>query len=193
MLTAATLLGMVLFGSKLSNSSIMMVYLLGVLLVAVITSHRAYSMAASVASLFLFNFFFVQPRYSLAAYEPGYPVSFVVMFLTAVIAGTLANRLKQTAYLAERTSFRARIISDTDRLLAKAESREEAKNLLRQNAEELEKHSAEMLKEAKAAAEQDRREAEEALAAKQEQTSGRLQNAAPELASVLADRLLGGE
>ena len=125
MLTAATLLGMVLFGSNLSNSSIMMVYLLGVLLVAVITSHRAYSIAASVASLFLFNFFFVQPRYSLNAYEPGYPVSFIVMFLTAIIAGTLANRLKQTAYQAARTSFRARIISDTDQLLAKAENRDE--------------------------------------------------------------------
>lgn len=125
MLTAATALGMVLFGSNLSNSSIMMVYLLGVLLVAVITSHRAYSIAASVVSLFLFNFFFVQPRYSLVAYEPGYPVSFIVMFLTAMIAGTLANRLKQTAYQAARTSFRARIISETDQLLAKAENREE--------------------------------------------------------------------
>ena len=123
MLAAATLLGMVLFGSKLSNSSIMMVYLLGVLLVAVITSHRACSIAAAVASLFLFNFFFIQPRYSLAAYEPGYPVSLIVMFLTAVIAGTLANRLKQTAYQAARTSFRSRIISDTDQLLAKAQGR----------------------------------------------------------------------
>ena len=125
MLTAATLLGTVLSGLDLSNSSIMMVYLLAVLLVAVITSHRAYSIVASVASLFLFNFFFVQPRYSLIAYEPGYPVSFVVMFLTAIIAGTLANRLKQMAYQAARTSFRARIISDTDQLLAKANSREE--------------------------------------------------------------------
>lgn len=125
MLTASTLLGAVLLGFNLSNSSIMMVYLLGVLLVAVITSHRAYSIAASVASLFLFNFFFVEPRYSLAVYEPGYPVSFIVMFLTAVIAGTLANRLKQTAFQAARTSFRTRIISDTDQLLAKAASREE--------------------------------------------------------------------
>ena len=125
MLTAATLLGAVLFGSNLSSSSIMMVYLLGVLLVAVITSHRAYSIAASVASLLLFNFFFVQPRYSLAVYEPGYPVSFLVMFLTAMIAGTLANRLKQTAFQAARTSFRAQIISDTDQLLTKADSREE--------------------------------------------------------------------
>lgn len=125
MLTTATLLGTVLYGSNLSNSSIMMVYLLAVLLVAVITSHRAYSMAASVASLFLFNFFFVQPRYSLVAYEPGYPVSFLVMFLTAMIAGTLANRLKQTAFQAARTAFRTRIISETDQLLAKAGSRED--------------------------------------------------------------------
>ena len=125
MLAAATLIGTVLFGSNLSNSSIMMVYLLGVLLVAVITSHRAYSIAASVASLLLFNFFFVQPRYSLAAIEPGYPVSFIVMFLTAFIAGTLANRLKQMAYQSARTSFRARIISDTDQLLAKAASKGE--------------------------------------------------------------------
>ena len=125
MLTAATLLGSVFIRSDLSSSSIMMVYLLGVLLVAVITSLRVYSIAAAIISLFLFNFFFVQPRYSLAAYEPGYPVSFVVMFLTAVIAGTLANRLKQTAFQASRTSFRAQIISETDRLLAKAESRDE--------------------------------------------------------------------
>ncbi len=125
MLAAATLLGTVLYGSNLSNSSIMMVYLLAVLLVAVITSHRAYSVAASIASLFLFNFYFVQPRYSLVAYEPGYPVSFIVMFLTAIIAGTLANRLKQTAYQASRTAFRSRIISDADQLLAKAESRED--------------------------------------------------------------------
>ncbi len=125
MLTAATLLGTVLFELNASNSSIMMVYLLGVLLVAVITALRVYSVAASVASLLLFNFFFVQPRYSLAAYEPGYPVSFIVMFFTAVIAGTLANRLKQMAYQSARTSFRARIISDTDQLLAKASSRDE--------------------------------------------------------------------
>ena len=125
LLTSATLLGMVLYGSNLSNSSIMMVYLLAVLLIAVITSHRAYSMAASVASLFLFNFFFVQPRYSLVAYEPGYPVSFLVMFLTAMIAGTLANRLKQTASQAARTAFRTRIISETDQLLAKAGSRDD--------------------------------------------------------------------
>ena len=56
MLAVATALGTVLYGFNLSNSSIMMVYLLAVLLIAVITSHRVWSMVASVASLFLFNF-----------------------------------------------------------------------------------------------------------------------------------------
>ena len=124
MLAVATALGTVLYGFNLSNSSTMMVYLLAVLLIAVITSHRVWSMVASVASLFLFNFYFVQPRYSLVAYEPGYPVSFIVMFLTAIIAGTLANRLKQTAFQASRSAFRSRILSDADQLLAKADSRE---------------------------------------------------------------------
>ncbi len=125
MLISATLIGTLLHGAGLSNSSIMMVYLLCVLLVAVIASHRVYSITAAVASLFLFNYFFVEPRYSLIVYEPGYPVSFIVMFLTAVIAGTLANKLKQTAYQAAQTAFRTQIISDTAQLLAKAESREE--------------------------------------------------------------------
>ncbi len=125
MLSTSTLLGTFLYRFNLSNSSIMMVYLLGVLLTAVMTSHRIYSVAASVLSLFLFNFFFVKPLYSLEVYEPGYPVSFLVMFLTAVIAGTLAVRLKQNARLAAQSAFRARIISDADQLLVKANGREE--------------------------------------------------------------------
>ena len=125
---------------------------------------------------------------------------FLLMFLLnrflykPVISFMEKRQARIDAGLQEEQDAKTCIEKNDERLQEKkAESREEAKNLLRQNSEELEKHSAEMLKEAKAAAEQDRREAEEALAAKQEQTSGRLQNAAPELASVLADRLLGGE
>ena len=125
MLAACTLLGALLYRSRLSNSSIVMVYLLGVLLTAVITSHRLYSICASVLSLFLFNFFFIQPLYSLKAYEPGYPVTFLAMFLTAIVTGTLASRLKQNAHQAAQAAFRARVISETDQSLAKASSRED--------------------------------------------------------------------
>ena len=125
MLLAATLIGLLLYRHELSNSSIMMVYLLSVLLISVTTSQRWYSGVSSVIILFLFNYFFVQPRFSLKVYESGYPVSFLVMFLTAMISGTLANRLKRIAQQSAETAFRTRIISETDQLLAKASTRDE--------------------------------------------------------------------
>ena len=137
MLTAATLIGVLLYRLELSNSSITMVYLLSVLLIAVTTSHRWYSAASTIITLFLFNYFFVQPLYSLKVYEPGYPVSFFVMFLTAMIAATLANRLKQSAQQSAETAFRTKIISDTDQLLAKADSREEILQICARQSSEL--------------------------------------------------------
>jgi len=124
-LAAATLLGTLFDRLGFTNSNIMMAYLLGVLLISTLTSHRSYSLAAAIASVFLFNYFFVQPRFTLNAYEVGYPVTFVVMFLTAWITGTLAIRLKSTAAQAARTAYRTKIISDTDQMLAKGKTREE--------------------------------------------------------------------
>ena len=125
---------------------------------------------------------------------------FLLMFLLnrflykPVISFMEKRQARIDAGLQEEQDAKASVEKNEERLREeKAESREEAKKLLRQNAEELEKHSAEMLKEAKTAAVQERKESEEALAAKQEQTSERLQAAAPELASVLAERLLGEE
>ena len=124
-LAAATLLGALFDRLGFTNSNIMMAYLLGVLLISTLTSHRGYSLAAAIASVFLFNYFFVQPRFTLNAYEVGYPVTFVVMFMTAWITGTLAIRLKSTAAQAARTAYRTKIISDTDQMLAKGKTREE--------------------------------------------------------------------
>ena len=125
LLAAATLLGALFDHLGFTNTNIVMAYLLGVLGISVATSHRGYSLSSAIAAVFLFNYFFVQPRFTLNAYEPGYPVTFVVMFLTAFLTGTLAIRFKSIARQASQAAFRTRIISDTDQLLAKARTREE--------------------------------------------------------------------
>ena len=125
LLTAATVLGALFDRLGFTNTNIVMAYLLGVLGISVATSHRGYSLCSAIAAVFLFNYFFVQPRFTLNAYEPGYPVTFVVMFLTAFLTGTLAIRFKSIARQASQAAFRTRIISDTDQLLAKARTREE--------------------------------------------------------------------
>ena len=74
-----------------------------------------------------------------------------------------------------------------------ARSREEAKKLLALNAEEIEKHNAEVLQEAKKASVQNRKDSEAALSQKQEKTAQQLHEAAPELAAMLAEKLLSEE
>ena len=98
------------------------------------------------------------------------------------------------AKLREEEEARARIEENDARILEeKARSREEAKKLLALNAEEIEKHNAEVLQEAKKASVQNRKDSEAALSQKQEKTAQQLHEAAPELAAMLAEKLLSEE
>ena len=117
-LAAATALGYLFTGLGFTNSNIIMTYLLGVLLIAVLTARRSYSLVSSVAAVFLFNYLFVKPTFTLVAIEAGYPVTFLVMLLAAFTVSTLTIRLKENARQSAQMSYRTEIISETDRMLA---------------------------------------------------------------------------
>jgi len=123
-LLAATLLSLLFHEIGFTRPNIIMVYILGVLLTSIATSHRIYSLISSIASVFIFNYLFTEPRFSLTAYETGYPVTFVIMFLTAYITGTFAIRYKEQAKQSAKIAHRTKILFDTDQLLSKAEGKE---------------------------------------------------------------------
>ena len=81
----------------MSEANIIMMYILGVLVTSVITTHQIYSLIASAVSVIVFNFLFTEPRYTLLAYEKDYPVTFITMFVAAFLTGSLAIRLKRQA------------------------------------------------------------------------------------------------
>ena len=124
-LLLATLLSLLFHEVGCTNPNIIMIYILGVLLTSVATSHQIYSLISSVASVFVFNYLFTEPRFSLTAYETGYPVTFVVMFLTAYITGTFAIRYKEQARESTKIARRTKILFDTDQMLSKAHGRNE--------------------------------------------------------------------
>ena len=119
-LAAATALSIVFYNMHFSDSNIIMVYILGVLLTSIATSHRIYSLVSSVGSVFIYNYLFTEPIYSLAAYDTGYPVTFIVMFLTAYITGTLAALYKGQAGEAAKNAYRTKVLFDADRMMSKA-------------------------------------------------------------------------
>ncbi len=133
-LAGATALSLFFYHLGFTNANIIMVYILGVLLTSIATSHQIYSLISSVASVFVFNYLFTGPRFSLTAYETGYPVTFVVMFLTAYITGTFAIRYKEQAGQSAKIAHRTKILFDTDQLLSKANGKEE---ILRATAQQI--------------------------------------------------------
>lgn len=127
-LLGATALSLLFYNLGFTNANIIMVYILGVLLTSVAASYQIYSLISSVASVIIFNYLFTTPRFSLTAYETGYPVTFVVMFLTAFITGTFAVRYKEQARQSARIAYRTKILFDTDRMLSRAGGKEEILN-----------------------------------------------------------------
>lgn len=123
-LFAASILCFIFDGLGFTDANMIMVYLLAVLLIAVTTSQRIYSMVSSIASVLIFNFLFTSPRFSFSAYETGYPVTFVVMFLTAFITATMAAQYKEQAKQSAKVAFRTKIVFDTNQMLTKAKDRE---------------------------------------------------------------------
>ncbi len=135
-LSAATLLSVLFYNWGFTNANIIMVYILGVLLTSIVTSHQIYSLISSIASVFIFNFLFTTPRFTLMAYEKGYPVTFIIMFLTAYITGTFAIRYKAQAGQSAKVAHRTKILFDTDQLLSKANGKDE---ILQAAAEQIQK------------------------------------------------------
>lgn len=124
-LAATTVLSLFFYKLGFTLPNIIMVYILGVLVTSIATSHQAYSLISSIASVFIFNYLFTEPRFSLTAYETGYPVTFITMFLTAYITGTFAIRYKEQAQQSAKIARRTKILFDADQMLSKAHGKDE--------------------------------------------------------------------
>ena len=126
----STVIGFLFSHLGFTDANIIMVYLLGLLVVSIFTTHRAYSMVWAVISVLLFDLLFTTPRFTFYAYGTGYPVTFLIMLAAAFTISTLAIRLKQNAGQSAKAAQRMSVVLETDRQLAKARSREEILSVL---------------------------------------------------------------
>lgn len=124
-LTIATLLAFVFDYLKFSDANLIMVYLLSVLLTSLVTRQRFISFLYSVASVFAFNFFFIEPTHTFTVSNPEYLATFIIMFITAFISSSLTQKVKNHAKQAAKKSYRTEILLDTSRRLQKAKNEEE--------------------------------------------------------------------
>ena len=99
-LLLSTAVGFGFYAAGFSESNIITVYILGVLMTAVWTNGYVYGAVDSLLSVAAFNYFFTVPRFTFRANDPSYPVTFLIMLFSSIIAGSLASRVKAQARLA---------------------------------------------------------------------------------------------
>jgi len=99
-------------------SNLIMVYLLGVIVVAT-RYGRGPSLLASVLSVAAFDFFFVPPFYTFAVSDTQYFVTFSVMLVVALVISSLAVRIRAQAESARDREQRIAALYRMSRELAR--------------------------------------------------------------------------
>ena len=122
---ACTLIGLLFQKLNFTDTNIVTIYILGVLVTSIVTDGYLCSVAGSFLSVVLFCFFLTEPRMSFQTYAVGYPVTFLIMLISSVLTGALAAKLKTHAKMSAQLAFRTQVLFDTDRLMQKAKGETE--------------------------------------------------------------------
>lgn len=107
---AATLLGFLFNSWGFTESNIMTIYILSVLFTAFLTDGQIYGVVFSIASVVTFNFLFTEPRFTLHAYERGYPLTFLIMFISSILTSSLTAKAKTQSQANAQKAYQTEVL-----------------------------------------------------------------------------------
>lgn len=113
----ATLVSWPFHSMHAAEANIVMIYLLGVVFVAMRYGLQP-SAAAAVASVMVFDFCFVPPRFTFAVSDIQYVATFAVMLAVGLLVSSLASRLQQQVGAAQYREKRTRSLYQLSRQLS---------------------------------------------------------------------------
>lgn len=117
----ATLLSIAFFHYSKNSTSVAIIYVLAVMLVARYTNGYVPGILASIMGVFCVNYVFTYPYMNLDFSIDGYPVTFVAMAIISGLTSALTTQFKK----------QSRILNEREKLLMEAEKETMRANLLR--------------------------------------------------------------
>jgi len=120
-MAVATLISILVDRSRFSNANIITIYILGILISSLFTSHQAYGIFAAVLYILLFNFLFIDPRYTLLVYNSGYLVTYLVSVAAGLITSSLTSRMKSIARSSAENAYQANVLLNASNQLEQAD------------------------------------------------------------------------
>lgn len=123
-LVLVTIVGLIFYLLGFGESNIITIYIFGVLVTSVITESRLQSIISSLISVIVYNFLFTHPRFTLYSYGYVYPVTFIIMFISAVLTGSLASKIKRQAVQSTQMAYRTKVLLEMNQLLQQENDRD---------------------------------------------------------------------
>ena len=112
--------GLFMFSMGMPNGGIAGLYMLGVLGVSILTAGPWYGVTASVAGVALFDFLFVEPRFSFTVYDMDYVGLFSAMLLVSTATSAITGRAHAQAHKSTVRALHTELLLGNSRRLQKA-------------------------------------------------------------------------
>ena len=139
-LAVCTGVGFLFSSIGLAITNVVLIYILGVMGVALTTTGYVYSLLSSLLSVLVFNFFFTEPFYSLRS-SPDYLATFAVMFTAALLSSSLTSRIKAQSIQTANKAYQTEVLLSTSQLLQKVDDRRAILEVVQRQLSRLLEHS----------------------------------------------------
>ena len=139
-LAVCTGVGFLFSSIGLAITNVVLIYILGVMGVALTTTGYVYSLLSSLLSVLVFNFFFTEPFYSLRS-SPDYLATFAVMFTAALLSSSLTSRIKVQSIQTANKAYQTEVLLSSSQLLQKVDDRRAILEVVQRQLSRLLEHS----------------------------------------------------
>lgn len=112
-----TILSYILFIFDFNTTNIVLLYTLSSCIVGYTTKHPIYNMIALLLNIFIIDFIFIPPYYSLRIYSKEYVMIFVIMSVVSFFISLMQNKLKKESILATQQSHSLEVLLKTSQRL----------------------------------------------------------------------------
>ncbi len=128
----ATIFAFMVDKASINNGNIFSIYVLAIVFIAFRTEKYIFSVMSSVITVLLINYFFTAPYSAFDFTLKGYPISFLTLFVIAILASTITAKFKQQVNLTLESQRKEKeALEEKQEVIVESEKEKMRGNLLR--------------------------------------------------------------
>lgn len=122
----ATFIAFVFHKFNTQPSNIVMIFILAVFASSsFISDNKIFAFYSSLVSVLIYNFFFLEPIFSLKVHDSGNIITFTTMFIVGFLTAVFTRRLKLQSKELTKRAYRTAILLENSEKLARVKSKQE--------------------------------------------------------------------